>query len=258
MTVCAVVPAAGRGTRLGAAAPKVLLPIADGITVWTILRERLFAVAHHIHVVLAPSTVALFEGQLAPEDCERVSFSVQPQPTGMGDAVFRSRAAWERAGADVIVIVWGDQLSVTATTLAASIAAHAGKERRIVIPLADTADPYAQYMFEDGPRLREVRQAREGERCDARGLSDVGVFTASAAGFAEAWRRYTVDAVPGTLTREVNFIPFLPWLSANGWEVVPLPVAAPEEARGINTPEDLQYFRQLYSGANRNPTSAER
>ncbi len=50
----------------------------------------------------------------------------------------------------------------------------------------------------------------------------------------------------GETTGELNFLPFLTFLARNGWDIRKLPVAEPREARGINTPEDLAYFREVY------------
>ena len=50
----------------------------------------------------------------------------------------------------------------------------------------------------------------------------------------------------GSATGEINFLPFLPFLFAQGWTMTPLEVADATEARGINTPEDLAFFQKLY------------
>ena len=54
----------------------------------------------------------------------------------------------------------------------------------------------------------------------------------------------------GAQTGEANFLPFLPHLARNGWTLRRTHVDDPNEARGINTPEDLDFFRALYSRAN--------
>jgi bifunctional UDP-N-acetylglucosamine pyrophosphorylase/glucosamine-1-phosphate N-acetyltransferase len=92
-----------------------------------------------------------------------------------------------------------------------------------------------------------VRASREGDQCRPGGLSDVGVFCLSTAGLLSAWTGYRSDAVPGTATGEVNFLPFLPYLSqGHGWPVTIVPVADPAEARGINTSSDLEFARQAF------------
>lgn len=52
--VCAVIPAAGRGTRLGSGIPKIMIEIAGGVTVWHLLYRRLRPRSEHVHVVVSP------------------------------------------------------------------------------------------------------------------------------------------------------------------------------------------------------------
>ena len=89
-------------------------------------------------------------------------------------------------------------------------------------------------------------QTREGDQTAANGFSDVGTFLLGTAGLTGAWDRYLAEAPHGAATGEINFLPFLPFLSAQGWTVTPLEVADTTEARGINTMEDLSFFQNLY------------
>jgi hypothetical protein len=64
------------------------------------------------------------------------------------------------------------------------------------------------------------------------------------------WKRYLIDAGVGVTTGEVNFLPFLPVLSrVPGWQVTVVPVIDPQEARGINTVDDLEFARQAFGDA---------
>ena len=51
----------------------------------------------------------------------------------------------------------------------------------------------------------------------------------------------------GRETGEINFLPFLPFLSRNGWRVRRLIVDDAREARGINTADDLRFFQELWA-----------
>src|SRR5262249_24478509 len=125
MRTCAVVPAAGAGTRLGIAIPKILAPLTQRESVWTVLRRKLLAVVDHVHLVVSPAGEPLVRAAVRDDErAGRVSLSIQPEPIGMGDAVFRGASTWEQS--EVIVVVWGDQVFVSHQTLARSLAAHAG------------------------------------------------------------------------------------------------------------------------------------
>jgi CTP:molybdopterin cytidylyltransferase MocA len=249
--VCAVIPAAGRGARLGLDVPKVMLEIADGVTVWHLLYRRLSPWVAHLHVVVSPAGQARFR-RLAASEIRGggVSVSVQDEPRGMGDAIFGAARHWR--GYDAVLVVWGDQANLSPATVRRVVRDHArtipAGRTGLTLPLVPMPDPYVEYeLAGEGAGLRRVRQSREGDRCRPGGLSDIGVFCLSAAGLVPAWARYLAGAAPGADTGEVNFLPFLPHLSqVDGWPVTVVRSADPQEARGINTREDLEFARQAY------------
>jgi len=164
----------------------------------------------------------------------------------MGDAVFCGYSAWSQA--DILLVVWGDQVHVSRGTLEAGIQLHQKAPMRIVLPLVSLPDPYVEYLFDEMGRLTTVRQTREGDRCQPGGLGDVGAFILSTRGLGDEWAKYLEITGRGTMTAEVNFLPFLVFLASRDWEVLHLRVADPLEAKGVNTPADLELFRALYAG----------
>jgi bifunctional UDP-N-acetylglucosamine pyrophosphorylase/glucosamine-1-phosphate N-acetyltransferase len=240
MKICAVIPAAGRGTRLGSDLPKILTPLTAQGTIWSILYAKLSPLVDHIHLVLSPDSAGQF-----PAAPANVSVSIQPEPIGMGDAIFRGFDVWSRY--DAVLIVWGDQVFVSEDTLKRTIAALTAK-KHAVLPVTRMAAPYVEYVFE-GPRLTRVLQTREGDTATSHGFSDVGTFLLGTQDLKPAWEDYLKDASPGSGTGEINFLPFLPFLSAKDWTVTPLEVADATEARGINTKDDLAFFQSLYNKA---------
>ncbi|HEY1877732.1 MAG TPA: NTP transferase domain-containing protein [Rhizomicrobium sp.] len=239
MSICAVIPAAGRGTRLGIGQPKILTPLTARDTVWSILHAKISPLVDHIHLVLSPDGAAQFPGL---PSC--VSTSIQSEPTGMGDAIFRGFNVWSKY--DAVLIVWGDQVFVSYDTLSRAITALGSLQKCAVLPVTRMSAPYVEYVF-DGPRLVHVLQTREGDTTTPNGFSDVGTFLLSTHGLKSAWEDYLNTAQRGGGTGEINFLPFLPFLSAQGWTVTPIEVADPTEARGINTKDDLAFFQSLYN-----------
>ena len=238
MSICAVIPAAGRATRLGTSGPKILARLSPKETIWSILYEKLSPLVDHIHLVLSPEAGISF-----PPLPAKVTSSVQPSPTGMGDAIFRGYDIWSHH--DAILVVWGDQVFVSTDTLKRSIAALREPRHHMVLPLARMASPYVEYVFE-GQRLARVLQSREGDTTASNGFSDVGTFLLGTQNLRAGWENYLAASPRGAATGEINFLPFLPFLSARGWTVTPLLVPDETEARGINTPEDLAFFQRLY------------
>ncbi len=238
MRVCALIPAAGRGSRLGTDAPKILARLTEQDTIWSVLHAKLAPLVDHIHLVLSPAGAKAF-----PPLPAGVSTSIQPAPLGMGDAIFGAGAVW--SGFDAVLIVWGDQVFVSTATLRRALAALSSPARHAVLPVTRMEQPYVEYLFE-GTKLTAVLQNREGDSTSPNGFSDVGTFLLGTAGLTEIWERYLAQARRGSATGEINFLPFLPFLSAQGWTMTPLEVADATEARGINTPEDLAFFQKLY------------
>jgi len=98
-----------------------------------------------------------------------------------------------------------------------------------------------------------VHQAREGDVCRRNGISDVGLFMLSATTLADHWRSYG-SAGRGSRTGELNFLPFLAHLSSVcQWNTAHFEVDDVRESRGINTPEDLTFYRQLLAKSDRRP-----
>lgn len=252
----AVVPAAGRGSRLGLNVPKLLAPISDGVTVWHILKPKLLRAVDRIHLIVAPEWASTFQLLLAADaDADRLSVSVQHHARGMGDAVFGAYEHWSKA--TTLLVVWGDQIHISLATLNSALGLHRSSSgSRCTIPTVIVKRPYVQYCFAPGGQLTEIRESREGSQCDETGFSDVGVFVLEVESLEQAWKSYCKQNRAGAFTGEVNFLPFLPYLAHHGWQTLRIQVDDPVEARGINTIEDLTFFQQLYSSKNAFKTGA--
>ena len=247
--IYAVIPAAGRGTRLGLEVPKLLAPIDKETTVWSILRKKLLPNVDHIHLVVAPEWAKVFEKLLASDpEAYRLSCSVQQEPRGMGDAIFGAYPHW--AIAQTLLVVWGDQIHISPSTLSRALLQHRNfMGSHCTSPTVVLERPYVQYCFDGDDQLTEIRETREGKICDPIGYSDVGTFVLDVAGLRDAWERYGQERKAGAMTGEINFLPFLPYLAHNGWHISRVAVDDPIEARGINSPDDLKFFQQIYNEA---------
>lgn len=246
-TLCAIVPAAGRGTRLGAEAPKVFVPLSSTAMIWNVLHDALAPLADKIVLVLSPEGRAYLEKNRAAfsvESFDKTEIALQPEPLGMGHAIFGTSNLW--LDFDNLLIVWGDQVNISRKTLAACLALHAtGIGPHLTLPVVRQTNPYVEYIF-DGDQLVKVRQSREGDACAPNGFSDVGVFLLSSGEALPAeWDRYRAATAGGSVTGEINFLPFLAHLSMVArWPVNRYETKDPAEAIGINTPEELALARE--------------
>lgn len=71
------------------------------------------------------------------------------------------------------------------------------------------------------------------------GESDMGLFALSPDACFTLLPQYAREVATGARTGERNFLPFIPWVASRGG-VVTFPSEDPEEAIGVNTPEELQ------------------
>jgi bifunctional UDP-N-acetylglucosamine pyrophosphorylase/glucosamine-1-phosphate N-acetyltransferase len=227
--------------------PKVLAPISKETRIWDVLLERGLQVAEHVHVVVAPTALEVFS-RVVQDDVRsgKVSVSVQPRPIGMGDAIFCGYQNWKHF--DDVLVIWGDQVGLSTNTLHHVAALQETAARpALVLPLVRSEKPYVEYVFDAKDRLVGIRQSREGDACVPGGFSDVGLFGMSVDGLEAAWRAYEAHARVGERTGEKNFLPFMVHLVRSyGWSVQRYMVENPDEARGVNTVEDLEFFRRRF------------
>ena len=241
-----IVPAAGRGSRLGGTTPKALVQISPELRVIDVVIHALESVCDQVCLVVATD----FESNehdpvlFSAVRCERI---VQSNPTGMLDAIELGCDSVSQS--DVILVIWGDQVGVRAETLKRAVELHTNRDRTIVIPTVEVTNPYVQYVFAAG-QLHEVRESREGHSCDPVGLADVGVFVMSRRGLTEAFASYRSTAQASSITGEVNFLPFLVWASSHSWTVTSFMTTHQNETLGINTQEDLIKARALLVRSN--------
>jgi len=247
--LCAIVPAAGRGSRLGVDIPKVFVPILPDVTIWDAVRGKLCQVADRIILVLSPEGIKYVENNRAKfmgETFDKAEMALQVSPLGMGDAIFGAIDLWREC--DDLLVVWGDQFNLSLRTLMACIELHAhSRKPALTLPVVRAKQPYVEYVFDSSGQLTHIRQSREGDVCDPGGFSDVGVFLLSGgSALSEEWSRYRAGSVAGQMTGEINFLPFLVHLSTHAkWTVNRYETHDPAEAIGINTQEDLAFARQL-------------
>ena len=247
MSVCAVIPAAGRGTRLGADRPKILVEVAPGLSIWDVLSKNLAPFVDAIDVILSPEGRPFFDRRVNSSSQNRPNIDIQTQPKGMGHAIFCGLNTWKKF--DHILIIWGDQVHVSPETFQACLSAH--KEMpapHLTLPVVSLASPYVEYVFNPNGALTHIKQSREGDICMPGGWGDVGTFLLTTQGLEAAWNDFMATKPAGAVTGELNFLPFMVYLSqVKKWPITRLPVKNVNEARGINTPEDLAFFKKLYT-----------
>ena len=244
-----VVPAAGIGSRLGAAVPKLLVPVAGVPMIDRILALYGGWIDRAVVVVNPASASEAARHLTAWDDSLNIDLVEQPAPTGMLDAILL--AAPRAAGGVGVWVTWCDQVAVHPRTIA-RLAHVIGGDRSVALamPTVRRPDPYIHFARDENGRITRVLHRREGDAMPPEGESDIGLFAMSGAVFEEDLPRFAREVEIGHSTGERNFLPFIPWL-ARAQPVVTFPCEDPIEAVGVNTPEELmlveEYLRRRAS-----------
>ena len=193
-------------------------------------------------IVVNPVDRQLVERHLH-RSATRVRLAEQSAPTGMLDAILLAADDVRQNNPERVWVTWCDQVGISPATVETLRALESESlEQDAILPIVRQPSPYIHFDREADGRLTAVRQRREGDEMPLIGTSDAGLFSLSRTAFDEWLPEYSKIAPPGTGTGERNFLPFLPWLAGHT-RVTTFEIDV-QEARGINTPEDLAAVEQ--------------
>jgi CTP:molybdopterin cytidylyltransferase MocA len=231
-----IIPAAGRGSRLGAGKPKPLV-LVNGRPMLDHLADLYRPHIDHVLVVAHPSFAAEIGAWGLAQG--NVSMILQVEPTGMLDAIMLAGPVVRARQPDEVWITWADQVGVLPATVQ-RLAQVCGQSPppALALPTVRSRDPYTHFERDAAGRLSRFLQRREGDAMPEEGESDMGVFALARDTFSIDLVEYAGTAVAAPRTGERNFVPFVPWI-AQRKSVVTFPSTDPMEAIGINTPEQL-------------------
>jgi len=232
-----IVPAAGRGSRLGWNGPKALCPVAGRPMIEFVLR-RYSTLVGRIVLVVAPTAMPEFARYLQTT-AAAVECVVQEEPTGMLPAILCAKPVIQALRPDQVWITWCDQIGISGSTVN-RLARHMDdvREAALVFPTVRQEPPYIHFARDGAGRVSAVLQRREGDVMPPVGESDAGLFALRRDVFLNDLVAYDRVAPSGDGTRERNFLPFIPWLAGRAL-VGTFELTDAREAVGVNTPDDL-------------------
>jgi bifunctional UDP-N-acetylglucosamine pyrophosphorylase/glucosamine-1-phosphate N-acetyltransferase len=232
----AVIPAAGRGSRLGFHLPKILYPVAGR----PILDWLLDLVAPHcarLIFVVSPDGAATVAPELARRLPGRFEVVVQETPTGMGDAV---SLALPKVATPHVAVMWGDQVALRPGSVESCLRLHQGPlEPDITCPTVIRTNPYIHVVRDATGRIVSLLQAREGDAMPSTGESDAGFFCFRTARLRRLLEHLRADTAGiGSSTGEFNLLPVVPLAARDGLVLTPRLLCL-EETVGINAVQDV-------------------
>jgi len=155
----AIILAAGKGTRMKSALPKVLHPLAGAPMLAHVLKASAAAGVGQCCLVVAPDMEAVSAAAQALDT--KLTVFVQAEPLGTADAVKAARAAFEGHAGSVLVL-YGDTPLLRAETLrGVSQALDDGADLVVIGFEASDAAGYGRLLLDDRGRLIGIREEKD-------------------------------------------------------------------------------------------------
>jgi bifunctional UDP-N-acetylglucosamine pyrophosphorylase / glucosamine-1-phosphate N-acetyltransferase len=239
--VAVIVLAAGEGTRMKSALPKVLHPIAGRPLLGHALAAAAGLDPRHLLVVIGHGReqVAGYLAEAAPA----ATPVVQDEPLGTGHAV---RTALDALGDldGTIVVSYGDVPLLTTETLIEMVAAHHGADCVATVLTTRPRDPagLGRIVRAADGSLAAIVEERDASP-DQRAISEVntGIYVFDAKQLIAALGRLSTGNSQG----EQYLTDVIGILRADGLPVAAIPAADPDQALGVNDRVQLAQVGRL-------------
>ncbi len=238
-TPVVVILAAGHGTRMHSATPKLLHPLCGRpLIAWTVAAARA-AGPHRIVIVDGPD--GRLSEALGPD--AGLEFAVQQQPDGTAGAV-RAAVEWIEPDRPVVVLN-GDGPLVRAETIRGLVAAHERDGAAATMATAVLDDPtgYGRVIRAPDGTVERVVETKAADDATELELHIREVNTGIFAFAGDLLRQALADVRADNAQRELYLPDVLPILRAREHTVIAYELADVEESLGINDRVDLAEVR---------------
>lgn len=248
MTFRFIILAAGKGTRMGADVPKALVPVGGKAILQHLYESVVESEVDGIPVVV----VGHERAQLCAEFSQECDYVVQEEQLGTAHAVSVCKDAV--TDADAIIVLYGDHPFVSAQTLRELAKLHETSGTVLsmmttTIPSFDEWEIYQHWgrVIRDSHNhvmaIREYKDAMESER-EIRELNPAFYC------FDTKWLWENIGQVKNYNAKGEYYLTDLVELAvAQGHEIATMSVA-PEEAVGVNSPQELAVAEELLKRRN--------
>ena len=156
-----LVLAAGQGTRMKSALPKVLHRVAGRPLLEHVLRTASALRAKELGVVLGVGREAV-QKEMASRGWAKIHYVVQPQQKGSGHAVQMARS-WLKPKRGALLVIYGDTPLLTPQTLERLVDHHAASGNAATFLAMDVPDPsgYGRMILDGQGQLDRIAEERD-------------------------------------------------------------------------------------------------
>ena len=240
----AVIPAAGKGSRLGFERPKILYPVCGRMIVEWLL-DLFLPHCASIVFVLSPGGQEEVGRELERLIPGRYRIAIQEVPTGMGDAV---GIALAEVRTPQVAIVWGDQVALRSESVEGCMRLQQGPlAPDLTCPTVMRANPYIHVERDAEDQIVGLLQKREGDEMPVEGESDTGFFCFRAEALRRLLGELRQTSAHGSSTGEFNFLPVIPLAARRGVVITPRLMTL-EETVGVNSAADAAMVEPFLRG----------
>ena len=234
-----VILAAGEGTRMRSAVPKVLHPLCGRpLIAWPVQAAR-DAGAGRVIVVDNPRR------RLSDHLPDGVEVAIQEEPKGTGDAVAAAASLLDPTA--TVVVINGDVALLTAEAIEALVEAHEGARAAATMAtmVLDEPGTYGRVIRDGDGLVLRVAEAKTAGDATAEELEirevNTGVYAFDGGALVAALATIDSDNAQGEL-----YLPdVLPAMRAAGRVVVAHPIGDPDLTHGVDDRVDLAYAQQV-------------
>jgi len=239
-TCLSLVLAAGEGTRMKSARPKVMHEVAGRPMIGHVLAAAVAAGSDRLGLVVGPDMREVAEG--AEREFGEISVFTQTEPLGTAHAVLAARAALERRADDVLVL-YGDTPLIRPETLL-RIRERLAQGADLVVLGFRATDPegYGRLILDREGGLEAICEepdAGPGER--AIDLCNSGVM-----GFRGALLPRLLDDIGNDNAKKEFYLTDAPALARSKGLSVAIVECAEEEVLGVNSQAELARVEAVY------------
>jgi bifunctional UDP-N-acetylglucosamine pyrophosphorylase/glucosamine-1-phosphate N-acetyltransferase len=240
LNICALVAAAGRGSRSGLPYPKTLFPI-QGKPILVRIAELLAPYDRQ------PTIIVSSDGKELITECLRSAgiyahVVVQQEPRGMGDAVLQFERSPRFEAAEHVLLIWGDIPFIQPETLATLVDTHLKHDNDFTFATRNVDSAYTMVTRNAERQVTGVIETREhGVTQPQAGERDIGLFIFRKSLVLAALREAIEDKW-GTSTGEHGFLYVIGHLVKRGLRAEALPIATELDLISLNSLRDVDAF----------------
>ena len=237
---CALVAAAGSGTRANLSYPKTLFHI-HGKPILIRIIDLISPYDQCPTIIVSPS------GKAAVQECLNESevnayLVEQIYPRGMGDAVLHFAQSPAFRNADHVLLVWGDVPFIQSKTLAKMVKAHFQHNNDFTFVTRHVDSAYTRVSRDSLGNVIGVVETREQETLAPQaGERDIGLFIFRKSLVLNLLKE-ELSSKWGKFTGEHGFLYVIEHLVARGFCVEAMPIALEMEIISLNTLKDIESY----------------